>query len=272
MCCSLLPRMWNPFRSPLAASILCGVNVLPIGPGTKVWHWREPFLPGRAHLFKHRSTRFYGTRGTHGTHRTRQPPSPLLLFKNPRHSRHTSVQVLYLGAASGTTVSHVSDTVGADGAVYAVEFSHRCGRELLDMARDRDNVVRSCFECERGALVASGNFFWGLRADFISSPPFCTRQVPIIADARFAWKYAMLVAGMVGTMVVHVCQPDGARIAAINASAFLEVWRYLLAIGWAFGFGEFSGCLTLSSALPVFSLMRCSDWRSCVVRCVCKDN
>ncbi len=39
-------------------------------------------------------------------------------------------KVLYLGAASGTTVSHVSDVVGPEGMVYAVEFSHRsdyCG-------------------------------------------------------------------------------------------------------------------------------------------------
>lgn len=34
-------------------------------------------------------------------------------------------RVLYLGAASGTTVSHVSDIVGKTGVVYAVEFSHR---------------------------------------------------------------------------------------------------------------------------------------------------
>lgn len=34
-------------------------------------------------------------------------------------------QVLYLGGASGTSVSHVSDVVGPEGSVYAVEFSHR---------------------------------------------------------------------------------------------------------------------------------------------------
>lgn len=33
--------------------------------------------------------------------------------------------MLYLGGASGTSVSHVSDLVGPEGAVYAVEFSHR---------------------------------------------------------------------------------------------------------------------------------------------------
>ncbi len=36
-------------------------------------------------------------------------------------------KVLYLGAAAGTTVSHVSDIVGPSGCVYAVEFSHRPG-------------------------------------------------------------------------------------------------------------------------------------------------
>jgi rRNA 2'-O-methyltransferase fibrillarin len=34
-------------------------------------------------------------------------------------------KVLYLGGASGTTVSHVSDMIGANGMVYAVEFSQR---------------------------------------------------------------------------------------------------------------------------------------------------
>ncbi len=64
-------RVWNPFRSKLAAAILGGVDKIHIAPGAKV---------------------------------------------------------LYLGAASGTTVSHVADIVGPEGMVYAVEFSHRSGR------------------------------------------------------------------------------------------------------------------------------------------------
>lgn len=43
-------------------------------------------------------------------------------------------KVLYLGAASGTSVSHVADIVGPTGAVFAVEFSHRSGRDLINMA------------------------------------------------------------------------------------------------------------------------------------------
>ena len=50
------------------------------------------------------------------------------------------VKVLYLGAASGTSVSHVADVVGPEGLVYAVEFSHRPGRELIGMAK-RDQML-----------------------------------------------------------------------------------------------------------------------------------
>lgn len=50
-------------------------------------------------------------------------------------------RVLYLGGASGTTVSHVSDLVGPEGTVYAVEFSARSGRDLVNMAKKRTNVI-----------------------------------------------------------------------------------------------------------------------------------
>ncbi|CCQ32480.1 Fibrillarin-like rRNA-tRNA 2'-O-methyltransferase protein [Halorhabdus tiamatea SARL4B] len=45
--------------------------------------------------------------------------------------------VLYLGAASGTTVSHVADFAGP---TYAVEFAARPTRDLLDVAGDRDRL------------------------------------------------------------------------------------------------------------------------------------
>ncbi|KAI3974673.1 hypothetical protein MKX01_004898, partial [Papaver californicum] len=94
-------------------------------------------------------------------------------------------RVLYLGAASGTTVSHVSDLVGPTGVVYAVEFSHRSGRDLVNMAKKRTNVI------------------------------------PIIEDARHPAKYRMLV-GMVDVIFSDVAQPDQARILALNASFFLK--------------------------------------------------
>jgi len=94
-------------------------------------------------------------------------------------------KVLYLGAASGTTVSHVADLVGPTGAVYAVEFSHRTGRELLEVAKKRTNVI------------------------------------PIIEDARKPHKYRMLVP-MVDCIFSDVAQPDQARILALNAHLFLK--------------------------------------------------
>jgi fibrillarin-like pre-rRNA processing protein len=45
--------------------------------------------------------------------------------------------VLYLGAASGTTVSHVADFAGP---TYAVEFAARPVRDLLGVAEDRENL------------------------------------------------------------------------------------------------------------------------------------
>ena len=49
--------------------------------------------------------------------------------------------VLYLGAASGTTVSHVSDIVGEKGMVYAIEFSPTVLRDLIYVAEDRPNIA-----------------------------------------------------------------------------------------------------------------------------------
>lgn len=45
--------------------------------------------------------------------------------------------VLYLGAASGTTVSHVADVAGP---TYAVEFAPRPMRDLVEVAEDRPNL------------------------------------------------------------------------------------------------------------------------------------
>lgn len=121
-------RVWNPFRSKLAAAVLGGVDNIWIKPTSKV---------------------------------------------------------LYLGAAAGTSVSHVSDIIGPEGLLYAVEFSHRPGRDLLLVAKGRTNVV------------------------------------PIIEDARHPLKYRMLI-GMVDVIFADVAQPDQARIVALNAHHFLK--------------------------------------------------
>jgi len=49
-------------------------------------------------------------------------------------------QVLYLGAATGTTVSHISDIV-KNGMVYAVENSSVAVKHLLELCEKRDNVI-----------------------------------------------------------------------------------------------------------------------------------
>merc|ERR1719336_311290 len=100
-------------------------------------------------------------------------------------------KLLYLGAASGTTVSHCSDIVGPEGVVYAVEFSPRCGRDLLSVAQRRRNIV------------------------------------PIIEDARKPLKYRMIT-GMCDVVFSDVAQPDQARIVGLNAKYFLKTGGHLV--------------------------------------------
>jgi fibrillarin-like pre-rRNA processing protein len=51
-----------------------------------------------------------------------------------------STKVLYLGAASGTTASHVSDIV-TGGIVYCVEVSERSFRDLVKVCETRKNMI-----------------------------------------------------------------------------------------------------------------------------------
>ncbi len=49
--------------------------------------------------------------------------------------------ILYLGAATGTTVSHVSDIAGDEGFVFAVDFSSRVVRDLVYLSEKRKNIA-----------------------------------------------------------------------------------------------------------------------------------
>jgi fibrillarin-like pre-rRNA processing protein len=49
--------------------------------------------------------------------------------------------VLYLGASTGTTPSHVSDIVGEDGFVYALDFAPRVVRNLVFVCKERKNMA-----------------------------------------------------------------------------------------------------------------------------------
>jgi len=94
-------------------------------------------------------------------------------------------EILYLGAASGTTVSHVADIVGSTGCVYAVEFGSRCVRQLIRMAQTRTNVV------------------------------------PIFSDARKPNSYRLMVPA-VDVIFSDVAQPDQIQIVINNARHFLK--------------------------------------------------
>jgi fibrillarin-like pre-rRNA processing protein len=122
-------RIWDPFRSKLAAAILKGLKLVPIQPNHKV---------------------------------------------------------LYLGAASGTTASHVSDIVGENGYVYCIEFASRSIRELVN------NVCMFRFN-----------------------------MAPILADARFPEQYASLVE-KVDDIYCDIAQPEQSKVLADNADLFLK--------------------------------------------------
>lgn len=98
--------------------------------------------------------------------------------------------VLYLGAATGTTVSHVSDIV-SKGHVYAVEFSQVSMRKLLELAKRRKNVT------------------------------------PLLQDARRPADYQNLV-GDVDVLYQDVAQPDQSEILARNARTFLKADDYAI--------------------------------------------
>ncbi len=49
--------------------------------------------------------------------------------------------VLYLGSASGTSVSHVSDIVGKEGLVFAVDIAPRVMRDLIFLCYKRKNIA-----------------------------------------------------------------------------------------------------------------------------------
>jgi len=49
--------------------------------------------------------------------------------------------VLYLGASTGTTVSHVSDIVGKGGFVFALDSAPRVMRELVFVCENRPNIA-----------------------------------------------------------------------------------------------------------------------------------
>ncbi|NUB92375.1 fibrillarin-like rRNA/tRNA 2'-O-methyltransferase [Haloterrigena sp. SYSU A121-1] len=99
--------------------------------------------------------------------------------------------VLYLGAASGTTVSHVADFAGP---TYAVEFAARPTRDLLEAAESRP------------------------------------RLFPLLKDARKPETYAHVVESNVDVLIQDVATRGQARVALENRRFLADDGRLLLAV------------------------------------------
>lgn len=97
-----------------------------------------------------------------------------------------SSKVLYLGASTGTTVSHVSDIVGNNGIVFPVEPSVRVARELLENVSSKRNNI-----------------------------------IPILSDARDYLKYYGYF-GIVDVVYSDIAQPDQTMIAIDNSKSYLK--------------------------------------------------
>ena len=97
-----------------------------------------------------------------------------------------SLRVLYLGASTGTTVSHVSDIIGNNGIIFPVEPSVRVARELLEnVCSKRKNII------------------------------------PILSDARNYLKYYGYF-GIVDIVYSDIAQPDQTMIAIDNCKSYLK--------------------------------------------------
>ncbi|MDI6721270.1 MAG: fibrillarin-like rRNA/tRNA 2'-O-methyltransferase [Candidatus Aenigmarchaeota archaeon] len=92
-------------------------------------------------------------------------------------------RILYLGASTGTTVSHVSD-ICDDGLIYAIEFSERVFRSLTDLCEQRKNIA------------------------------------PLLEDARKPENYSWI--DECGVVFCDIAQPDETQIAIRNAEMFLK--------------------------------------------------
>ena len=119
-------------------------------------------------------------------------------------ARHRA-QVLYLGAASGTSVSHVSDIVGPTGSVYAVEFSHRSGAKPALHTGALCGAI-ALHHCIRATCQPC----WVAGRDLVNMAKKRPNVIPIIEDARHPQKYRMLVP-MVDVVFADVAQPDQVR-------------------------------------------------------------
>lgn len=93
--------------------------------------------------------------------------------------------VLYLGCASGTSVSHVSDIVGKEGVVFALDVAPRPLRDIIPVSMARKNIS------------------------------------PILADAHFPEQYAHRII-QCDVVFQDIAQKDQAEIFLKNCKLFLK--------------------------------------------------
>lgn len=102
--------------------------------------------------------------------------------------------VLYLGASTGTTVSHISDIVGIKGRIFAVEHSSRVAREFINkVAANRPNII------------------------------------PIIEDARKPQNY-FSICEKIDVVYADIAQQNQTIIAIDNCKMYLKNNGYLLLV------------------------------------------
>ena len=109
-----------------------------------------------------------------------------LILEKPRNNFLSSnYNCLYLGASSGTTISHLSDIV-KDGVVYGVEFAERSIRQLIQNISNRNNII------------------------------------PILENAKYPENYAKSIFTDIDLIYQDVAQPNQAEIAIANCNYYLK--------------------------------------------------
>lgn len=100
--------------------------------------------------------------------------------------------VLYLGASTGTTASHVSDMVGEKGFVFALDFAPRVVRELYFLCKARKNMA------------------------------------PLLENASLPEKYKDKITKQVDIVYQDIAQKQQSRIFLNNCRSFLKKDGYAL--------------------------------------------
>jgi len=109
-----------------------------------------------------------------------------LILENPiTNFLAENLKCLYLGASSGTSISHLSDIM-TTGIIYGVEFAERSMRQLIQNSSDRTNII------------------------------------PILGDARFPEEYAKYIFTDIDLIYQDVAQPHQAEIALSNSNYYLK--------------------------------------------------